>query len=160
MPLIQLTTVINAPIERCFDLARSIDLHKLSTGNTNEEAIAGVTSGLIGIGETVTWRAKHFGIRQSLTSKITALEYPFYFRDEMLDGIFKKIEHDHRFEKSNDCTLMKDYFEFESPLGFIGRIVNELVLKSYLKNLLIYRNQIIKEMGEGDGWIEILKKGK
>ena len=69
MPKIELTTIIDAPIERCFDLARSIDLHKLSTAGTDEEAIAGVMSGLIGKNEQVTWKAKHFGITQKLTSK-------------------------------------------------------------------------------------------
>jgi hypothetical protein len=84
MPFIELTTFIHAPIDRCFDLARSIDLHKLSTQGTEEEAIAGVTSGLIGKGEQVTWKAKHFGITQKLTSRITVFEYPYHFRDEML----------------------------------------------------------------------------
>jgi hypothetical protein len=51
MPVINLHTQINAPIGIVFDLSRSIDLHKISTAHTNEEAIAGVTSGLIGMGE-------------------------------------------------------------------------------------------------------------
>lgn len=97
MPHIKLETIINAPIERCFDLARSIDLHKISTGNTQEEAIAGTTSGLIGLNETVTWRARHFGVRQTLTSKITEFERPHFFVDEMLEGAFKSIYHKHIF---------------------------------------------------------------
>jgi len=89
MPVIELITKIHAPIEICFDLARSIELHKRSTAETGEEAVAGVTSGLIGAGETVTWRAKHFGIWQHLTSVISEFEYPVYFRDEMVRGIFQ-----------------------------------------------------------------------
>src|SRR5688500_8687803 len=101
MPLIELITPIHAPLERCFDLSRSIDLHKLSTSKTNEEAISGVTSGLIALNEEVTWKATHFGIEQTLTSKITAFEFPVFFRDEMVRGVFKKIKHDHRFEKKD-----------------------------------------------------------
>src|SRR2546428_4570664 len=127
MPVIELTTTISAPIQICFDLARSIDLHKLSTAYTDEEAIDGVRSGLIGAGEHVTWRAKHFGIRQELTSKITSFEYPYFFRDEMLKGTFKKIKHDHRFEMDGDLTIMKDSFEFESPFGVLGQLFNSLV---------------------------------
>jgi len=97
MPHIHLEIQINAPIDRCFDLARSIDLHKLSTGNTQEEAIAGITSGLIGLNETVTWRAKHFGVWQKLSSKITEYERPNFFVDEMLEGAFKSIYHKHTF---------------------------------------------------------------
>jgi ligand-binding SRPBCC domain-containing protein len=156
MPLIELTTAIHAPINRCFDLARSIDLHKLSTEGTQEEAIAGVKSGLIGKGEQVTWRAKHFGVTQHLTSKITEFQSPYRFRDEMLDGVFKMIRHDHLFEESGDKTIMRDKFEFESPAGFLGLIVNKLILEKYLRNLLIKRNRMIKEVAEGDQWKTIL----
>ena len=93
MPVINLKILINADIHTVFDLSRSIDLHSISTAKTNEKAIAGVTSGLIKAGETVTWEATHFGIRQTLTSKITAFEEPFHFRDEMLQGTFKYIRH-------------------------------------------------------------------
>lgn len=157
MPVIELTTSINAPVHICFDLARSIDLHKISVQDTEEEAIAGKTSGLIKLGEEVTWRGRHFGITQYLTSKITGYEYPWYFRDEMKKGAFRKLEHDHRFEAWGEGTLMKDYFFFESPGGFLGTIVNSLLLTSYLKKLLIKRNQIIKEYAESGKWEKVLK---
>ena len=73
--------MVEAVPERVFDLSRSIDLHVQSTGNTGEKAIAGCTSGLIELGESVTWEATHFGIRQRLTSKITAFERPRFFVD-------------------------------------------------------------------------------
>jgi len=156
MPLIELTTIINAPIERCFDLARSIDLHKLSTAGTQEEAIAGVTSGLIGKGQRVTWQAKHFGFRQTLTSKITHFEYPYHFRDAMIRGAFKQINHDHLFQEIEHHTVMTDKFYFESPGGIIGRMFNNLILTNYLRKILIKRNRFIKEIAEGDGWKEII----
>ena len=58
MPVIILTLPIAAPIDVVFDLARSIDLHVQSTAQTNERAVAGRTSGLIGLGEEVTWRRR------------------------------------------------------------------------------------------------------
>lgn len=152
MPLIELTTLINAPIERCFDLARSIDLHKLSTEGTNEEAIAGVTSGLIGKDQQVTWRARHFGITQTLTSRITAFEYPGHFRDEMVQGVFKVIRHDHLFQTIGSKTEMKDEFYFESPGWLLGACFNQLVLTKYLRELLSKRNEIIKEVAESERW--------
>jgi ligand-binding SRPBCC domain-containing protein len=156
MPLIELTTIIDAPIGRCFDLARSIDLHKLSTQETEEEAIAGVTSGLIGKGEQVTWKAKHFGITQRLTSIITEFQYPEHFRDEMLEGTFKMIRHDHIFDVCDHKTIMKDRFDFESPGGILGVVFNKLVLEKYLRNLLIKRNHMIKVVAESDQWRKIL----
>lgn len=101
MPTIELATSINATIEICFDLSRSIDLHQISTASTKEKAIAGKNSGLIGPGEFVTWEAVHFGIKQHLSSKITAFERPFHFRDEQLHGPFKFLKHDHYFKHVN-----------------------------------------------------------
>ena len=98
MPKFQLVTEIKSTLDVCFDLSRSIDLHKISTAQTNEEAIDGTTSGLIGLGEFVTWQARHFGIKQKLTSKITAFDRPHYFQDAQVKGIFKSFRHDHRFD--------------------------------------------------------------
>lgn len=156
MPTIQLETFIHAEIEICFDLARSIDLHTISTSKTNEKAIDGRTKGLIEANEFVTWEATHFGVRQKLTSKITAFEKPFHFRDEMLKGIFKSIKHDHYFERKKDGVLMKDVFIYEAPLGFVGKIVEQLILTNYLKKFLIERNTIIKEYAETDLYKSLL----
>lgn len=157
MPLIKLHTEINAPIERCFDLSRSIDLHKISTSQSHEEAIAGRISGLIQLYETVTWRARHFGLWRTLTTKITACRPYEMFVDEMTEGDFKSIYHRHTFTKRGDKTIMKDEFSYESPFGWIGKIFNLLVLNSYMKELLSKRNTIIKEYAETERWREVLK---
>lgn len=150
MPKIELETFINSEIEICFDLARSIDLHTISTSKTNEKAIDGRTNGLIELNEFVTWEATHFGVRQKLTSKITAFEKPFHFRDEQQKGIFKSIQHDHYFEPKKDSTLMKDVFVYEAPFGWIGRIAEQLILTNYLKKFLMERNEVIKKYAETD----------
>lgn len=156
MPTIYLETYINAPIDRVFDLSRSIDMHSISTASTNEKAIAGRTAGLIEAGETVTWEATHFGIRQQLQSKITAMEYPHYFRDEMLKGAFKSIYHEHFFEEKDGGTLVKDVFTFEAPFGVIGALFNRLVLTSYMRNFIHQRNAIVKHYAESELYKTIL----
>lgn len=156
MPTIRLTTRINAPVDRCFDLARSIDLHRLSTAGTDEEAVAGVTSGLIGKGERVTWRARHFGVVQTLTSEITLFDRPSRFRDEMVSGVFRSIKHDHLFRQVGNTTVMKDIFRFESPGWIFGRLFNHLVLIRYLRRLLLKRNRVIKKVAESDQWKSLL----
>lgn len=148
MPVIRLQTVINAPVKVVFDLSRSIDLHKISTAHTNEQAVAGKTSGCIGMGESVTWKARHFGITQLLTSKITAFESPCSFTDEMVSGAFKRFKHDHIFTEENGVTIMTDVFDYTSPYGIFGRMADSLFLKRYMKNLLIERNRIVKEYAE------------
>jgi len=157
MPVIELTTDINAPIERVFDLSTSIELHMLSTKITNEKAIAGRTSGLITLNETVTWRAKHFGIYQKLTVQITAYKRPSFFIDEMIKGIFSGMKHIHQFELSKTgTTTMTDKFCYSAPLGFIGKIADRIFLKSYMKNFLVIRNGEIKRIAESEDWNKIL----
>ncbi len=150
MPRIVLETFIDAPINVVFDLSRSIDLHKISTAHTGEEAIAGRTSGLIGMGESVTWRAKHFGIRQELTSEITAFEPPHFFVDEMKKGAFKGFWHQHIFTEENGVTLMKDIFHYQSPYGIFGRMADRLFLEKYMRSLLAERNRVVKEFAEDE----------
>lgn len=157
MPRIVLEIEIIAPIKRCFDLSRSIDLHKVSTEHTNEEAIDGVTSGLINLNESVTWRAKHFGIYQNLTTKITEFDSPKFFVDEMVKGAFKGFRHEHHFEAANAGTLMTDIFDYESPLGILGKLADMIVLKRYMTKLLIKRNETIREFAESDKWKQVLE---
>ena len=158
MPLIYLETKINSSIEICFDLSRSIDLHQISTAKSNEKAIKGKTSGLINFGETVTWQAIHFGIKQKLTSKITQFQSPLYFRDEQVKGAFKYFVHDHNFEQRSSDVLMIDRFEFQSPYSFVGTIFNNIVLLKYMTKLLKERNRIIKEYAETEKWKLILEE--
>lgn len=156
MPKIYLQTSINAQITIVFDLARSIDLHKISKAHTQEEAIAGKTSGLIELHETVTWRAKHFGVWQRLTSKITGFESPSYFADEMVEGAFKRFKHEHFFTVENSVTLMRDVFDYDSPLGLLGKFADILFQKKYMTRLLEKRNKTIKDFAESDRWKEVI----
>ncbi|MDB0037885.1 SRPBCC family protein [bacterium] len=156
MPRIELNTEINAPINVVFDLSRSIDFHLRTTEKTGEKAISGKTSGLIGLNESVTWRAKHFGVTQNLTSKITVMQRPDIFVDEMTQGIFKSMCHQHLFLQEDKKTIMIDIFEFESPLGVLGRFANHLYLRKYLKGFLLERNEQIRAMAEGEEWQEFV----
>jgi len=148
MPTINLTTTIHAPIHIVFDLARSIDLHQISTEQTQEKAIAGKTSGLIELHESVTWRAKHFGTYQTLTTKITAFDKPNYFVDEMVQGAFKSFVHTHKFEEVPEGTIMTDIFQYQSPLGILGKLADVLFLKNYMQRFLTKRNEVIKVYAE------------
>lgn len=148
MPTLLLKTRIYAPVEKCFDLARNLDLHMESMKGTKEKVIAGKLSGLIGLGENVTWQARHFGLSFKMTNKITAMKPPFYFVDEMLSGPFKKLHHQHHFTLTNAYTEMTDIFAFQSPVGLLGRLVDLLFLKRYMCKLLIARNQVIKLAAE------------
>jgi ligand-binding SRPBCC domain-containing protein len=156
---LQLTTEIDAPIGRCFDLSRSIDLHIKSVGWSSEQAIAGVTTGLISNGEEVTWRARHFGVMISHTSRITAYENPIYFQDAMIRGAFRSFCHDHYFETRGLHTVMRDDVKFTAPWGILGLLAEKAVLEHHMRNLLELRNATIKQVAESDDWTKYLPSG-
>lgn len=158
MPCIELTTVIHAPIQICFDLSRSADLHMISTQHTNETVIQGRRTGLFQNGDTVTWRAKHFGVYQHLQMVISEMNYPISFEDRMVKGVFKSITHQHFFSQHLGSTVMKDIFSYEVPLGVAGTLFDRIVLRRYMKNLLVKRNTCIKQYAETDQWRAIIKE--
>ena len=166
MPVVTLSLYVHAPPERCFDLSRSIDLHLRSAAHTGEQAVAGVTSGLIGMGQEVTWRARHLGVMQHLTSRIVAYDRPWHFRDAQVRGAFRRFDHDHRFEAQGDGTRMTDVFDYDAPFGIAGRAAERLFLTAYLHRFLARRNADIKAVAESDEWRaylpptnEILERG-
>lgn len=148
MTIIKLKTVIDAPIEKCFDLARNIDLHQQTTEKTKERAVAGKTSGLIEKGNFVTWEAIHFGIKQRLTVTIVDMDYPYYFSDKMIKGAFKDMHHSHFFEVEQGKTLMRDEFTYQTPFGIFGAIFDKLILRTYMEKFLVERNRILKSVAE------------
>ena len=148
--IIELETDIDAPPELCFELSLDIDLHLRSMGRSRERAIAGVTSGRIGLNETVTWQARHFGIRWRMTSKITVLERPRRFVDEMVRGPFSTYRHEHLFHEGGQGTRMMDRVEMRSPGGPVHGIPDRIV-GPYLRRLLASRNEEIKREAERTG---------
>lgn len=156
MPKIHLTSFIAAPVERVFDLSRSINLHQISTASTKEKAIDGVMNGLINKDETVTWQAKHLFKTRQFTSRITEMQSPVLFTDEMVKGDFLSFHHEHHFKPTANGTIMIDLLNFETPYGMLGKIANRIFLRSYLEKLLTRRNAVIKEYAETQKWKTIL----
>lgn len=148
-------TLIDAPIERVFDLSRSIEVHLLANVHENEQALAmgGVTTGLVGLGEQVTWRAKHFGLWHDLTSKATVVKPPTHFQVTMVEGIFRSMQADHLFcSLLSGATELRDTFAIAAPLPILGPIAEALFLRRYMIALNRERNAVIKQLAESDLW--------
>ncbi|PSQ17662.1 cyclase [Halobacteriales archaeon QS_8_69_26] len=149
MPSIELTTVIDAPVERVFDAARDVDRHAETMADHGERAVAGVTEGRLAADDTVTWRSRHFGVPLELTVRTTEMDRPQFFRDEQVDGPFREMRHDHRFERLGPGrTKTVDDFRFASPLGPVGSVVDALVLERYMRRLLSKRNRALRDAVE------------
>lgn len=148
MAKIDLVTFIHAEPATCFDLSLDLDLHARSMKDSGERAIGGVTTGLIGPGEEVLWEARHFGVKHRHRSKITCYDRPHHFRDEMVEGRFRRFEHDHFFEAHDGGTKMRDLVDFRSPFGLVGRFADWLFLRDYLVRLIQQRNELIRVEAE------------
>ena len=156
MSFIQLTTFIEAPVERVFDLSRSVDLHKGSMHHFAEKITAGKLNGLMELNETVTWQAKHLFKERSLTVKVTAMQKPFSFIDEQVTGDFASLKHEHYFKPVQNGTIMIDQFYFKMPYGTMGKWIDRLYMTGYMKKLLEQRNRYIKDVAETNKWKSFL----
>lgn len=152
-------TIIDAPIERYFDLSRSVEVHLLSNVHSGEQAVVagGVATGLVGLSQRVTWRARHFYIWQNLTSETSALDAPAYFQVTMIRGIFRSMQADHWFRTlPSGATEMRDDFRVAAPLPLLGPLAEVLFLRRYMLALLRERNAVIKQVAESDEWREYI----
>lgn len=148
MPTIRQITHINAPVSVCFDLARNVDIHTQTTSKTKERAIGGVTSGLLVIGDTVTWEAVHLGVKQRLTAQIVEMNAPHSFTDVMVKGAFKSFTHVHEFRERENGTIMKDTFTYKAPLGLVGTLADKIFLKRYMHTFIEMRANELKKIAE------------
>jgi ligand-binding SRPBCC domain-containing protein len=156
METIRLATWIDAPMERCFQLSLSIDLHVDSARKTGERAIDGVTTGLIAEGESVTFQAHVLGVRLRHTSLIETLRPYSHFRDVMVAGVFQRFEHDHHFAPMDDGTRVRDEVRFSAKWGPLGRLATKLFLRRRLTAFLMERNAVIKRVAESEEWRKYL----
>ncbi|MGW6661614.1 MULTISPECIES: SRPBCC family protein [Peribacillus] len=148
MPVIEYQQFIKAPVELCFDLARSMDIHTKTTAKTKEIAVDGVTEGLLEKGDTVTWEAIHFGIKQRLKAKVTLMEKPYKFVDIMMKGAFHSFIHTHQFIEEQGGTIMMDKFQYKSPFGPIGVLADKLFLEKYMRAFIVSRAKALKKIAE------------
>ncbi|MCF6476122.1 cyclase [Nonomuraea sp. MG754425] len=147
MSRFEVATLVLAPRQIVFDVSLSVDLHTSSMRHTGEQAVAGVTSGRLALGDQVTWRARHFGRTWHLTSVISACEPPSSFVDEQASGPFRRWRHLHTFEPAHDgaATLMTDVVDFAAPVPPLGALAEVLVLRRHLKGLILLRNAHIQD---------------
>jgi ligand-binding SRPBCC domain-containing protein len=148
MTTIVVETRIRAPINLCFDLARDVDIHVQTSASTGERAIAGKTSGLLELGDSVTFEAVHFGIRQQLTARIVEFDRPRRFVDEMVKGAFSNLRHIHEFFTEGDRTLMRDTLIWRSPLGVLGIIADRILVERHMQAFLVKKQHELTAYAE------------
>jgi ligand-binding SRPBCC domain-containing protein len=152
METIQLESWIDAPVERCFLLSLSVDLHLATARSSREQAVEGVKTGLISEGESVTFRGRHLGLKLRHQSRIEVVRPYSYFRDVMVKGVFSHFEHEHHFAAMDDGTRVRDEIRFSAPWGAIGRLATKILVKRHLTAFLVERNAGLKQVAESEDW--------
>ncbi|HEU5314565.1 MAG TPA: SRPBCC family protein [Chloroflexota bacterium] len=153
MPTLRVETLIAASPALCFDLARDVELHTRSAAHSGERAVGGTTSGLLSLGDEVTWKARHLGLWWRLTARIACFEPPHRFVDEQVRGPFHAFTHTHEFlpaaaGAAGGATRMIDTFHYSPPLGPLGWIAGAVFLTRYMQRFLAKRARFLKEEAE------------
>ena len=142
-------TVIHAPVERCFDMARDVAAHVESAAFSGEKLVPpGKLEGTLGLGDLVAFEGRHFGVRQRFVARITEVTPPRRFVDEMVSGTFRRLRHEHEFIMHAEGTLMRDVLEWESPLGIIGRIADALFVRKHMEWFVRTKQENLKRIIE------------
>jgi hypothetical protein len=149
MGFIIVETWIDAPPDRCFELARDVGAHVESAGFSGERAVPpGRTAGLLELGDRVTFEGVHFGIRQRITAEITELDRPRRFVDQLVRSAFERLRHEHDFHARDGGTLMVDTLEWVAPFGILGRLADRLFLERHMRWFVSTKQQALKGIAE------------
>lgn len=150
MPVIIVETRIRAPIDVVFDLARDPAAHAQQSAFTGERVVEpGKTSGLLELGDLLTFEGRHLGVRQRLTVKITEMQPPRRFVDEGVRGAFTRLRHEHEFQVDDGVTVMRDVIEWTSPFGLLGRIADALFVTRHMRWFVTEKQSRLKATAEG-----------
>ncbi len=142
-------TRIAAPIERVFDLARDVGAHAASSSFTGERVVEpGRTSGLLDLGDLLTFEGRHLGVRQRLTVRITEMDPPRRFVDEGVRGALRELRHVHEFYAEGGVTVMRDVITWRSPFGIVGRAADALFVTRHMRWFVTEKQRRLKSMAE------------
>jgi ligand-binding SRPBCC domain-containing protein len=156
MPKIHLTSFIQAPVERVFDLSRNLALRKKSLRKDREQLLSSSGDSLVQAGETITLRAKHLGKTREMTARVTALSQPLHFTEEQVKGDLKSFRHEYHFKPTENGTILIDILEFEGPRDLLGSLASVFFLKPYLESMLQKKNELLRQYAETEKWKAVL----
>jgi ligand-binding SRPBCC domain-containing protein len=146
---IVIETIIAAPAERCFDMARDVATHEESAAFSGEKLVPpGRLEGTLELGDLVAFEGRHFGLRQTFVARIIEITPPRRFVDEMVKGAFRRLRHEHEFLPHAEGTLMRDILEWESPLGPIGRLADALFVRKHMTWFVTMKQRELKRLIE------------
>jgi ligand-binding SRPBCC domain-containing protein len=152
MQIIRLTTWIDAPADRCFNLATSAEFHPiLAKPFARTVPAGGIPNRELTTGDRLIWPGRYLGLQLRYTTRIDLMRPCDYFREVLDTGCFHQFEHDHHFTPLNDGTRMRDEIRFTIPAGLLGPMTAPLA-RRYLVSRINLRNAILREVAESGSW--------
>jgi ligand-binding SRPBCC domain-containing protein len=149
MAVVRTTTLIHAPVNTVFTLARDVAQHAAALVTTGERAVEpGRTEGLLELGDLYCLRAKHLGLPWSVDVRIITLDEDELIASTQIRGPFRRLEHEHRFVVTGAGTLLTDEVRWVAPAGLLGKLADEIVLRRRLLWILTVRNAHLKRWAE------------
>lgn len=156
MPKIHLTSFIQAPVDRVFNLSRNLVLRKKSLNAPTEQLLSSSAETLVQQGETITFRAKHLGKTREITARVTNLDQPLHFTEEQVRGDLRSYRHEYHFKPAENGTILIDILEFEGPRDMLGSLASMFFLKGYLESMIRRQHLLLREYAESDKWRAVL----
>lgn len=148
----RLVTVLGAAPEVAFDRSLDVGFHLRSMAGSREEVVGRAPEGLLGLGDEVTWRARHLGLWWQMTNRVTEYERPHRFVDAQVRGPFQSFRHVHLFQPTPGGCVMTDLVSFTAPYGPVGSLADRVILTRYLQRIIRYRNAtLLAELGSPEG---------
>ena len=149
MKLYKVETIqhVNASLEECWDFFSSPkNLQTITLDNMSFE-IQDFDNKRMYPGQIITYTLKPLlGIKIAWVTIITVSKENDYFIDEQRFGPYSLWHHKHFFEATENGTKMTDIVHYALPLGYLGRIMNTLVVRQKLKSIFDYRRNKIEEL--------------
>jgi ligand-binding SRPBCC domain-containing protein len=156
MPKIHLTSFIQAPAERVFNLSRHLAIRKLALQKGREQILSSSSDSLVQKGETITLRARHLGRTREITARIVDISQPDWFTEEQVKGDLKSYRHECHFKPAENGTILIDMLEYEGPRDLLGSIISAFFLRSYFESMLRKKNDLVRQYAETEKWKAVL----
>jgi ligand-binding SRPBCC domain-containing protein len=85
-----------------------------------------------------------FGLPVNWVTEITQVREPEFFVDDQRTGPYRFWRHRHTFRETGKGVEINDIVHYALPLGPLGDIVHELVVKKQLREIFDYRSAYLR----------------
>lgn len=138
---------VNASLEECWGFfSNPKNLQKITPESMGFE-ITDFDNQSMYAGQIIQYKVSPLlGFKLNWTTEIMQVKDKAYFIDDQRFGPYSFWHHKHFFEATPNGVKMTDVIHYALPFGFLGRILNTLIVRNKLKEIFDFRCQKIEEI--------------